>query len=105
MSVAPLHRAGSWSFDDLDQLPHDGCRYEVVDGALLMTPPPTDHHQAVSRRLFRQLDRQATPEWEPVYEVASGCAPTAACQTSLSCRPDSRFARERWPMWPRTSGC
>ncbi len=70
MSVAPLHRAGPWTFDDLDQLPDDGWRYEVVDGALLMTPPPTDHHQAVSRRLFRQLDRQATPEWEPVYEVA-----------------------------------
>lgn len=70
MSVAPLHRAGPWNFDDLDQLPDDGWRYEVVDGALLMTPPPTDHHQAVSRRLFRQLDRQATAEWEPVYEVA-----------------------------------
>ncbi len=70
MSVAPLHGAGPWSFDDLDQLPDDGWRYEVVDGALLMTPPPTDHHQAVSRRLFRQLDRQATPQWEPVYEVA-----------------------------------
>jgi Uma2 family endonuclease len=70
MSLALLHRAGPWSFDDLDQLPDDGRRYEVIDGALLMTPPPTDHHQAVSRRLFRQLDRQATPEWEPVYEVA-----------------------------------
>ena len=70
MSVAPLHRAGPWTFDELAQLPDDGWRYEVVDGALLMTPPPTDHHQAVSRRLFRQLDRQAPPEWEPVYEVA-----------------------------------
>lgn len=70
MSVVPLHRAGPWSFDDLDQLPENGWRYEVVDGALLMTPPPTDHHQAVSRRLFRQLDRQAPAEWEAVYEVA-----------------------------------
>lgn len=70
MSVAPLHRIGPWTFDDLEQLPDDDWRYEVVDGALLMTPPPTDFHQAVSRRLFRQLDRQAPPEWEAVYEVA-----------------------------------
>ncbi len=35
-----------------------------------MTPPPTDFHQEVGRRLFLQLCRQAPAEWEPVYEVA-----------------------------------
>jgi Uma2 family endonuclease len=39
MSVAPLAHVGPWTFDDLDQLPEDDWRYEVVDGALLMTPP------------------------------------------------------------------
>ena len=70
MSVAPMFRSGPWVFDELDDLPDDGSRYEVVDGALVVTPPPSDFHQAVARRLFRQLDRQAPPEWEPVYEVA-----------------------------------
>ncbi|MDX6200328.1 MAG: hypothetical protein QOJ79_3479 [Actinomycetota bacterium] len=70
MSVAHFDHVGPWTFDDLEKLPDDGWRYEVVDGALLMTPPPTDLHQAVGRRLFRQLDRQAPAEWEPVYEVA-----------------------------------
>ncbi len=70
MSVAALLHNGPWTFDDLDQLPDNGWRYEVVDGSLLMTPPPTDFHQAVGRRLFLQLVRQAPPEWEPVYEVA-----------------------------------
>jgi Uma2 family endonuclease len=70
MSVAHFDHVGPWTFDDLQTLPDDGWRYEVVDGALLMTPPPTDFHQAVGRRLFRQLDRQAPPDWEPVYEVA-----------------------------------
>ena len=69
MSVAPMYRSGPWVFDELDDLPDDGSRYEVVDGALVVTPPPSDFHQAVARRLFRQLDRQAPPEWEPVYEV------------------------------------
>lgn len=70
MAVAALEHSGPWTFDDLEQLPDNGWRYEVVDGALLMTPPPTDFHQAVGRRLFLQLVRQAPPEWEPVYEVA-----------------------------------
>lgn len=70
MAIAALDRAGPWTFDDLDTLPDNGWRCEVVDGALLMTPPPTDFHQAVARRLFLQLLRQAPPEWEPMYEVA-----------------------------------
>lgn len=70
MAVAASVHDRPWTFDDLEQLPDDGWRYEVVDGALLMTPPPTDFHQALERRLFRQLDRQAPPEWEPVFEVA-----------------------------------
>ena len=70
MSVVHFDHEGPWTFDDLESLPDDGWRYEVVDGALLMTPPPTDFHQAVSRRLFRQLDRQAPGDWEPVFEVA-----------------------------------
>lgn len=70
MSVAAHAPVGPWTFDDLDQLPEDDWRYEVVDGALLMTPPPTDFHQALGRRIFRQLDRQAPTDWEPVYEVA-----------------------------------
>jgi Uma2 family endonuclease len=69
-SVAAFYREGPWTFDDLDDLPEDGRRYEVVDGALLVTPPPTHFHQAVARRLFLQLVRQVPPEWEPVYEVA-----------------------------------
>ena len=37
MSVAHFDHVGPWTFDDLETLPDDGWRYEVVDGALLMT--------------------------------------------------------------------
>jgi len=70
MSSAPLDLAGPWTFDDLADLPGDGRRYEVVDGSLLVSPPPSDFHQAVARRLFLQLHQQAPPAWEVVYEVA-----------------------------------
>jgi Uma2 family endonuclease len=92
MSLALLHRSAPWSFDDLDQHRDDGRRYEVVDGALLMTPPPTDHHPAVSRRLFRQLDRKRRRSRSRSRRWLSGSAPTAACQTWLSSGPGLRFA-------------
>ena len=69
MSLAPFHD-GPWTFDDLESLPEDGRRYEVVDGALLVSPAPTHWHQAIARRLFRQLDAQSTPEWEVTYEMS-----------------------------------
>ena len=74
MSAAPHHRRGvldrlgPWTLDDLAEVDDEVHRFEVVDGSLVVSPPPMAFHQAVSRRLFRQLDRQAPPEWEAVYE-------------------------------------
>lgn len=46
--------------DDLDSLPDDGNRYELVDGELLVTPSPTVRHQNVAGELFHLL-RLALP--------------------------------------------
>ncbi len=43
--VAP---AGPWLIDDLDRLPDGPSRYEIVDGSLLMSPPPSARHQGVA---------------------------------------------------------
>ena len=48
---------GYWVAEDLDELP-DGCRYEIVDGALLVNPSPVPLHQRVSGRLRDQLESQ-----------------------------------------------
>lgn len=45
--------------EDLLATPDDGNRYEVLDGALVMTPPPGTAHQHVVGELFVLL-RQAT---------------------------------------------
>lgn len=34
-----------WSRADLDTLPDDGHRYEIIDGALVVTPSPSMPHQ------------------------------------------------------------
>jgi Uma2 family endonuclease len=68
--LAPFDRRDAWTLDDLADLPHDGLRYEVVDGALVVTPPPTVVHEDVARRLFLALVRQAPDGLEAVTESA-----------------------------------
>ncbi len=40
-----------WTVDDLQELPDDGNRYEVIDGELLVTPAPSWIHQDAVFRL------------------------------------------------------
>lgn len=54
-----LMRAGRprVSYADLERMPDDGRRYEIVDGELFdVTPAPSPVHQRVSKRLQRQLE-------------------------------------------------
>ncbi len=44
-----------WTVDMLDALPDDGKRYEVIDGALFVTPAPLDVHQQAVGELYLLL--------------------------------------------------
>ncbi len=44
-----------WTRADLDRLPDDGNRYEVLDGELLVTPAPSAEHQDVVEWLADKL--------------------------------------------------
>jgi Uma2 family endonuclease len=43
-------------YDDILRTPEDGLRYEILDGALHVTPSARPRHQRVSKRLQRQLE-------------------------------------------------
>lgn len=45
----------SWTPDEVRALPHDGRRYEVVAGDLLVTPAPSLPHQEAVGRVLRLL--------------------------------------------------
>jgi Uma2 family endonuclease len=59
----------SWTEADLDALPDDGHRYEIVDGSLLVTPPATDDHQGLGLNLAILLRQAAPAGWRVLYEV------------------------------------
>jgi len=49
---------------DLDLTPDDGCRYELDDGVLVVSPAPVTIHQRVLHRLQVLLDAACPPEFE-----------------------------------------
>lgn len=56
-----------WRLDDLAMLPDDGHRYEIVDGGLHVSPPPTLGHQLAASELGHAL-RLAAPRSLAVLE-------------------------------------
>jgi len=57
-----------WTEADLDHLPR-GPRYEIIDGRLHVTPPPSESHQDWCTWAFRALDRAAPPGWRVRWEI------------------------------------
>ncbi|MDR7252277.1 Uma2 family endonuclease [Nocardioides sp. BE266] len=53
MTVLPQSRP--LTADDLNGLPDDGHRYELIDGTLIVTPAPSWRHQRAVARLMRAL--------------------------------------------------
>lgn len=79
-----------FTVDDLETMPEDGRRYELLDGVLIVSPAPGRRHQRMCGLLFMALE-QACPDTMEVL-----IAPFAV-QTSQTTelQPDVLVARER----------
>jgi Uma2 family endonuclease len=65
MTTLPVREEG-WTVEDLDGLPDDGLRYELVDGSLLVSPPPTVGHNAAAFELGVLLRAAVGDSWRVV---------------------------------------
>jgi len=74
MTVAVAHPE-PWTVEALYALPEDGMRHELLDGTLLVTPPPSVKHQLVAYRL-RQLLADAAPPDVEVLEAVGVAVPS-----------------------------
>ena len=92
-----------YTTDDLRSFPPDGCRYELLDGLLLVTPAPGSVHQVVLSRLLGALLRYLGEDG-PAVAVSPGeieIAPKILLDPDVLVIP-ARFTRGT--KWPDMSG-
>ncbi|TDV38661.1 Uma2 family endonuclease [Actinophytocola oryzae] len=78
-----------FTVEDLDFMPDDGNVYELIDGSLIVSPPPGRRHQRALTRLAALLD-EVCPE-----DLAVLCPPYVVCMSpDTELRPDLQVAWE-----------
>ena len=91
----PLTRA------DLQHLPDDGHRYELIDGSLIVSPAPRHAHQVVLGNLYVLLRLACPPELQVVLApFAVGLADDTEVQPDLLAAPRSQFTDRDLPGPP-----
>ena len=90
MTVLP--RGHAWTVADLEDLPDDGLRYELVDGTLLVSAAPSKLHQRALGNLFLLLQPACPPHLE-VFLAPTDYQPTS----TRSFQPDLLVARRDDP--------
>jgi Uma2 family endonuclease len=75
MSGGAVAHPDPWTVEDLYALPDDGMRHELLDGTLLVTPPPSVTHQVAAYRI-RQLLADAAPQDVEVVEGVGVAVPS-----------------------------
>jgi Uma2 family endonuclease len=66
MTSMAAEASSPFTVDDLEGMPDDGRRYELIDGELLVSPAPGLPHQRVAGRLYRLLDDGCPDELEVI---------------------------------------
>jgi hypothetical protein len=56
MNSAGIPQGRPFTVDDLEAMPDDGKRYELIDGMLVVSPAPGMRHQKVLMKLAVALD-------------------------------------------------
>jgi Uma2 family endonuclease len=64
MSTTPIGYGRPFTRADLERMPDDGRRYELIDGVLIVSAAPGRVHQRAVGRLYRLLDDACRAEFE-----------------------------------------
>ena len=98
----PAPRTRPWTRADLARLPDDGNRYEVLGGALLVTPQARFGHQEVAMRLLVAL-REYCERYGVGVVVGPGAVPhgKSELQPDIQVIPGPVRLRAKWTQLPR----
>ncbi|NEE00942.1 Uma2 family endonuclease [Phytoactinopolyspora halotolerans] len=72
----PVERLEPWTFDDLLELPESPWRFEIVDGGLIMSPPPGVWHEGVSDAVRTALRNRLPSAYRALGPLAVDMHPT-----------------------------
>lgn len=86
---AGIPQGRPFTVDDLEAMPDDGNRYELIDGMLVVSPAPGTRHQKVLMKLAVALDA-ACPAGMHVLPAPFAVRPS----TTTELQPDVLVARE-----------
>ena len=90
MTTLPL-RPDGWTVEDLDLLPDDPpFRHELVDGTLIVSPPPPNVHNLAANELSHLL-------FAVLNGAGSSCAPA---RSSSDCGTGASPTCSSWPGPP-----
>lgn len=67
-----MARSVRWTSADLELLPDDGKRYEIIDGELYVSRQPQWNHQTASVRIASSLDRWSVQTGAGAATIAPG---------------------------------
>lgn len=93
---------GVWTVADLERLPYDGNRYEILYGELLVTPLPSAGHQGVAARLFVNLAIwcRAHTGWRYLSPGGVYISETTWLEPDIAIYPDPEYLQQTWREMP-----
>lgn len=94
-------RTGPWTRAEMDALPDDGRRHELLDGVLVVTPAPGFAHQSVLGRLYMALVTACPSELRVIlapFDVA--LAESTVVEPDLLVAPLTSFTSKDLPGPP-----
>ena len=86
---------------DLDRLPDDSHRWELLDGVLVVSPRPSTVHQTVAARLLVLIQNHCPPELQPVSEPAVQLNDTTEFDPDLVVVPLNEIGGAKFHQPPR----
>lgn len=99
MTTVP--RGREFTAADLEAMPDDGNRYEIVDGALIVTPSPRFGHQRQLGRLYSLMDEACPPELVVLFAPFDvKISDLTVLQPDLLVAPRSAFSDKNLPGAP-----
>ena len=103
MSISPsIPERGVWTVADLERLPDDGNRYEILHGELLVTPLPSAGHQGVAARLFVNLANwcRAHTGWRYLSPGGVYISETTWLEPDIAIYPAPEYLNQDWREMP-----